>query len=117
MVGGMCGRGCVWQGACLTGDVCGRGCAWQGACMAGACTAGGMQGKGACMAGGMHGGGGGHAWQERWLLQRTVGILLVCIPVLYHFPISFNNFSYSAFGLSGSIWSILLLTFLITTVN
>ena len=40
---------------------------WQGVCMAGACM------------GDMHGR--GHSWQERWPLQRTVGILLECILV------------------------------------
>ena len=41
------------------------------------------------MAGSMHGGGmcdkegGGHAWQERRPLQRTVHIPLECILVLY----------------------------------
>ena len=64
--------GCVWQkggvhgegGACVAGvctaGVCMAGvCAWQGVCMAGG---------GACVAGRMCGG--GHAWQERWPLQR-----------------------------------------------
>ena len=56
----MCGeRGCAWQR---------RGHAWQ---------------RGACMAGGMcGGGGGGHAWQERWPLQQMVRILLECILVI-----------------------------------
>ena len=68
--GGMCGRGCVWQGECMVGvcmvrGVCGRGmhgrgyvagrCAWQrgicgrGHAWQGACMAGGVHGRGACM--------------------------------------------------------------------
>ena len=52
MVGGMCGGGCAWQGACMVGGgMCGQGgmcgggghawqggCAWWGACMAGGLT-------------------------------------------------------------------------------
>ena len=43
MAGGMCGRGCAWQGACVDewqggmhggGGMCGSGHAWQGACVA-----------------------------------------------------------------------------------
>ena len=46
-VGGVHGRGHVWQGgmdergACVAGYVHGRGCAWQGACMVGTCMLGG----------------------------------------------------------------------------
>ena len=58
MAGGVCGRG----------GMHGRGHAWQG---------------GACMTGDVCGGGGGHVWQERQPLQRTVRILLECILVLY----------------------------------
>ena len=51
--GGMCGRGCAWQGAYMMGGMCGRG---------GACVAGGHAWQGD-----MHGGGGMHgrgcAWQ------------------------------------------------------
>ena len=69
LTGGMHGRGCAWQGACMAGGVCfaggmcirgmhGGGYACQGPlCGRGACMAGGMYGKGA-----MHGR--GHAWQE-----------------------------------------------------
>ena len=39
------------------------------------------QGGGHVWLGGVHGRGGGHAWQERLPLQRTVRILLECIPV------------------------------------
>ena len=42
--------------------------------------AGSMYDKGACMAG-VCVAGGGHAWQERRSLQRTVSILLDCILV------------------------------------
>ena len=45
---GMCGRGYVWQGACVAGVYVAGGCAW--------CMVGGMHGRGVCMAG-------GHAWQ------------------------------------------------------
>ena len=58
VTGGMHGRGCVWWGACVVGGMCGRGC-----------VAGGMHGRGTCMTG-------GHAWQERRPVQRTVRILL-----------------------------------------
>ena len=60
----------VHGGACMAGGMCGRGHVWQGACVAGD---GGVHGRGACMAGGhawqggMHGRGasvaGGHLWQ------------------------------------------------------
>ena len=51
----------------MVGGMCGRGRAWLGACMVGVCV-----GDRGCMVGGMHGGGGacmargmwwGHAWQ------------------------------------------------------
>ena len=81
-------------GACVTGRH-----VWRGACMArGVCMAGGL-----CVAGGhvwqgsMHGGGvmhgegmhgRGHAWQERWPLQRAVCILLEFILVsVNHFAV------------------------------
>ena len=35
MAGGMHGRGCAWQGACMAGGMHGRGHAWWGVCMAG----------------------------------------------------------------------------------
>ena len=35
MAGGICGRRCAWQGACMAGGMRGRGCAWQGVCMVG----------------------------------------------------------------------------------
>ena len=59
---GMCGKG----GHAWTGQLHGR-----GACVVGVCMAGGV-----CF------GGGCHAWQERWPLQRTVRILLECILVV-----------------------------------
>ena len=69
MAGGVHGRGCSWQGACVAGGVHGRGHVWWGACMAGgvhgrghACQ-GGVHGRGACMAGGVCGR--GHVWQGR----------------------------------------------------
>ena len=90
------------NGVCMAGGVVGvsmRGregmCGW-GACMAGrACVVRAVGhawwGQGACMAGGVHGRGvrdgeaGGHAWQERRPLQRTVRILLECFLVLMLF--------------------------------
>ena len=79
--GGMCGRGvCAVAGACMAGGhacwegVFGTGCVWQGACMAGGtCSA---RGGVACVVG-------GHAWQERRPLQRTVRILLECVLVFF----------------------------------
>ena len=71
MAGGVCDRGHVWQGVCMSGGWC----AWQGECIAGGmhgrgCVAGGMCGRGVCVAGGacMAGGEGvcmarGCAWQ------------------------------------------------------
>ena len=53
------------------GDVRGK-----GACVVGACTTRGRAWQGACMAGG------GHAWQERRPLKRTVRILLECTLVI-----------------------------------
>ena len=61
------GRGHVWQGgvrrreACVAGGMCGRGCTWQGACVAGA---GCVHGGGHAWHGGMHGREGHGAWQE-----------------------------------------------------
>ena len=49
------------------------------ACQGGMCGGGHVCLVGGCVAGGMHGG--GHAWQERWSLQRAVRILLECILV------------------------------------
>ena len=79
----MVNRACV-----VKGGMCGEGGhAWQrGACMA----------KGVCMEKGVcawHGGtcGGEHAWQERWLLQWMVCILLECIPVFASLPLSVNG--------------------------
>ena len=85
----MCGKG----GVCMVKEHMHGigGHVWQGACM----MVGGMHGGGghawqrACVAGGMHVGGHvwqrcewqGHAWQDRWPLQRTVRILLECILV------------------------------------
>ena len=69
-VGGMHGRGHVWWGH-----------AWCGACICGeACVVGGTHGRGHVGNEGMHGG--GHEWQVRWQLQRTVRILLECSLVL-----------------------------------
>ena len=110
---GVCGRGHVWQGACVAGGMHGRGHAWWGECMAGGMHGrghawweeGSMHGRGhawcgACVAGGMHDRGmhgrghawqgrvcmaGGHAWQERQPLQRTVRILLECILLYIYF--------------------------------
>ena len=80
-VGGhMCGKGCVWQGACMAGGcmvggvgpggmhcggVCGRGHAWRGGCMTGVhggvCVARGRALRGgACVAWGMLGRRDGH---------------------------------------------------------
>ena len=105
----MHGRGHAWQGVCVAGGVCGRvrGHVWQGAFMVGgeggawvAGDGGGHGWQGVCMAGGMHGGGvhgRGHAWQERWLLQRMVchpiGILscLLNINSLRRRPVSEKN--------------------------
>ena len=56
---GVQGRGCVWQGACMTGGMHGRGYAWQGVCIAGGMHGGGCAWQGACMDGG---GRGVHAW-------------------------------------------------------
>ena len=57
----------------------------RGACVVrGACMAKDMRGEGGqAWWGGMHGG--GHAWQERRPLPRTVRILLECILVLNAF--------------------------------
>ena len=82
MAGGMCGGG-----ACMVGSVHGRGHAWKGVA-GGVHGGGGMHGRGHVWQGGMRGRGcawrgGGHAWQERWSLQRTVRILLECILVPY----------------------------------
>ena len=72
----MHGRGACMAGVMHGGCVCGR-----GACMVGGCTARGPAWQGACKVAGL-GCGRGHAWQERWPLQRTVCILLECILVL-----------------------------------
>ena len=57
-------EGYVFTCVCLsTGGMHGRGCAWQGACMVGECAWwGSVCGRRACMAGGVHGG--GHVWQR-----------------------------------------------------
>ena len=113
MAGGMHGRGdmhgrglCVADGVCIAGGIHGGGHVWQGVCMAGGmhgggvCMAGGMHGRSVCMVGacmtgegGVHGKGGGHAWQERQPLQRTVRILLECILVKIFHQIRHNNYS------------------------
>ena len=117
MAGGMHGGGCAWQGACMAGATCmaggvciaggihGGAHVWQGVCMAGGMHGGGCAWQGACMAGGVHGvgmhdrgsgcawQGGGHAWQERQPLQRTVRILLECILVKIFHQIKHNNYS------------------------
>ena len=84
--GGMCGEGGVWQsGVCVVGGMHGRGHVWQGACMVrGVHGMGGICGRG-MHSRGMHGWGGGRAWQERRPLQRTVCILLECILVVNRF--------------------------------
>ena len=79
MAGCVCGHGGMHgggEGVCVVGGMCGRGGVWWGACIAGGCMAGG---------GGMHGkGGGGYgAWQERRPLQLKVRILVECILVIY----------------------------------
>ena len=57
---------CVVKGACMAGGLHVWGHAWQGACVVG-----GVHSRGECVAGG----------SVRWPLQRTVRILLECIPV------------------------------------
>ena len=61
----------------------------------GACAVRGIHGGGMC-GGGMHGRGNmhgrGHAWQERWPLQRAVRILLECILVFRLFFFCFRAF-------------------------
>ena len=52
MTRGMHGRFMCGRGACLVGGICGRGCVWQGVSMVGSCMAGGMHGR-------------GHAWQGK----------------------------------------------------
>ena len=76
--GGMNGRECAWQGACVAGGMHGGGMCGREACMAvGPCVAGGVLGRGVCMLGVCmaegHSWQGGHAW--------TVCILLECILV------------------------------------
>ena len=94
MAGGMCGKGAcmtwghVWQrgmhdmgacvvGVCVVGACVAGGCVWQGVMHGRRCAWQGCMAIGAwqgvCVAGG------GHAWQEREPLQRTVCILLECI--------------------------------------
>ena len=70
---GLCGRGYVWQGACVAGGHAWQGCVWQGACMVGVCMAG------------------GHARQilRDMVNERAVCILLECILV----PIFLLNFT------------------------
>ena len=63
--GGVCGRGaCVaWEyGVHGNGGMHGRGCARQGACMAGGMCGGGMHGRECVWQGGMHGR--GYVWQQ-----------------------------------------------------
>ena len=64
----------------MVGGVHGRGCAWQGVCMTG-----GVHGRGTCMAGG------DDAWHNRRPLQQAARILLECI--LVSFKISLNEFN------------------------
>ena len=78
----------MWQGgiigreACVVGGMHGRGCTWQGACMAGECMAV------ACMSGGCVAGGHGmHLPTDTTrygdtVNERVVRILLECIFVL-----------------------------------
>ena len=79
--GGICGRGCAWQGrACVAG-----GHAWQGGtCMAGGCA---WQGAGMHGMGGMHGRGACVPQQILWdtVNERVVRIILECILVLHIF--------------------------------
>ena len=89
-----CSQGtCIWQGvwwgcSCVAGRACvAGGHAWQGAWVGeGACVAeaGGMHGRRCAWQGGVHDKG-GHAWQERRSLQRTVRILLEWFLVLMLF--------------------------------
>ena len=78
VVGGVHGRGHVWQGVCVVGGACmAEEHSWQ---------------RGHVWQGGVHGSGhawqeGGHACQERRSLQRTVRILLECILVINTNPI------------------------------
>ena len=68
----------------------------------------GMSSRGACMAGDMHGGGhvclrgGGHAWQERWPLQRTDRILLECILVLHEERLNYVRSEWTSKNLENS---------------
>ena len=50
MVGGVCGRGHVWQGARVVGGMHGGGACMAGACMVGGCVAGEHAWWAACMA-------------------------------------------------------------------
>ena len=94
-VWGACMGACM-AGACVAGGMCGRGHVWQRACVAGEHMCKGsicgrgrrdmhgrdMHGGGACMAGGTHHRGCMHGRrQERRPLQRTVRIILECILV------------------------------------
>ena len=98
-------RGCAWQmghvwGVCMAGEACmvggmgGRGHVWQGGMQGGicggVCVAGGMHGRGACVvagcvAGGLCGKGGMHGrgcvWQilRDMVNERAVCILLECM--------------------------------------
>ena len=80
MAGGMCGWGHAWQGCAWQGDMHGK-----GGMHGGESVVQGVHGR-ECVAG-MHGSWhawqGGHMWQERWPLQRTVRILLECILLLH----------------------------------
>ena len=61
MVGGVCGRGCAWQGGMHGGGACMA----EGVCVVGRGVhgeRGGMHGRGACVVKGGMCGEGGHVW-------------------------------------------------------
>ena len=73
MAGGVCARQVGMHGK--------RCCMAGGACMAVACMVGGMHGTECAQQWACIDVGGGHRWQERRPLQRTVRILLECILI------------------------------------
>ena len=79
MAEGMCGRGHVWQGACVAGGMHGR-----GACMAGGVWQGIMPCRGhACQGGeGLMWQGGMHSWGCAWPGGHVCGrgCYMACMP-------------------------------------
>ena len=92
----------AWQGTCMVGGVHGRGCVWQeGVHGGGACMVGSVHGRGICMAGGctwqgcVWQGGGVHgrgcAWQGAYIAGEMAAAadgthpagMHSCIPFLY----------------------------------